>query len=159
MSTRMTREEREAFLADVHVAILSLEEEGRGPLAVPVWYGYEPGGELWFTTERDSRKGRLLADATRISLCVQTETPPYKYVSVEGPVVGTESSDVEKHERPLAHRYLGPELGDAYITQTGGSEARADSIRVRMRPERWLTVDYAKEFSDLQPSPARSPSG
>ena len=149
MSTRMTREEREAFLADVRVAVLSLPEEGRGPLAVPIWYGYEPGGELWFTTERDSRKGRLLANAARISLCVQTETPPYKYVSVEGPVVAIESSDVERHERPLAHRYLGPEAGDAYIAETGGSEARSDAIRVRMRPERWLTVDYTKEFGGL----------
>lgn len=146
MSTRMTRQEREAFLADVHVAILSLQEPGRGPLAVPVWYGYEPGGELWFTTERASRKGRLLADAARVSLCVQTETAPYKYVSVEGPVVGIERSDVEKHERPLAHRYLGARGGDAYIAETGGSDARADSIRVRMRPERWLTVDYAKRL-------------
>jgi PPOX class probable F420-dependent enzyme len=149
MSTRMTREEREAFLADVHVGILSLEDEGRGPLAVPIWYGYEPGGELWFTTDRDSRKGRLLARAARISLCVQTETAPYQYVSVEGPIVGIEASDVEKHERPLAHRYLGAEGGDAYIAQTGGAEARVEAIRVRMRPERWLTVDYAKEFSGL----------
>ncbi len=145
MSTRMTREEREAFLADVHIGVLCLEEEGRGPLGVPVWYGYEPGGELWFTTYRDSRKGRLLARARRISLCAQTETPPYKYVSVEGPIVGIEASDVEKHERPLAHRYLGVSGGDAYIAQTGGSEAREAAIRVRMRPERWLSVDYAKE--------------
>ena len=61
------------------------------------------------------------------------------------PIVGIEASDVEKHERPLAHRYLGEALGDAYIEQTGGADARADNIRVRMRPERWLTVDYRKE--------------
>lgn len=149
MSTRMTQEEREAFLADVHVGVLSLAEEGRGPLSVPIWYGYEPGGELWFTTFRDSRKGRLLRPGARISLCAQTETPPYKYVSVEGPILGIEDSDVEKHERPLAHRYLGRELGDSYIATTGGAEARGDAIRVRMRPERWLTVDYSKEYVGL----------
>ena len=25
--------------------------------------------------------------------------------------------------------------------------ARADNVRVKMRPERWLTTDYAKQFS------------
>jgi nitroimidazol reductase NimA-like FMN-containing flavoprotein (pyridoxamine 5'-phosphate oxidase superfamily) len=84
MSLQMTREEREAFLADVHVGVLSIEEPGRGPLTVPIWYGYAPGGELWIVTERGSRKGRLLASAKRFSLCAQSEAPPYKYVSVEG---------------------------------------------------------------------------
>ena len=47
MDLRMTRAEREAFLADVHVGVLSIAEPGRGPLAAPIWYGYEPGGEIW----------------------------------------------------------------------------------------------------------------
>jgi hypothetical protein len=33
MSLAMTRQEREAFLADVHVGIISIADEGRGPLA------------------------------------------------------------------------------------------------------------------------------
>jgi PPOX class probable F420-dependent enzyme len=142
----MTRAEREAFLAGLHVGILSLAEEGRGPLSVPIWYAYEPGGELRFVTEQDSRKGRLLAKTRRVSLCVQTETPPYKYVSVEGPVLALEPAEVERDARPLARRYLGRELGDRYIEETGGSEARGGSVLVRVRPERWLSVDYAKEY-------------
>ena len=86
MSLTMSKGEREAFLADLHVGLLSVADDGRGPLAVPIWYAYEPGGELRFVTGRDSRKGRLLARAGRVSLCVQTEALPYKYVSVEGPV-------------------------------------------------------------------------
>jgi PPOX class probable F420-dependent enzyme len=146
MSLIMTREEREAFLAGVHVGIIAVAEEGRAPLAAPIWYGYEPGGEVWIVTERGSRKGRLLERTRRMSLCVQTEEPPYKYVSIEGPVTSIEPSDVERHERPLAHRYLGRELGDRYIEETGGEGARADNVIVRMRPARWLTTDYAKEF-------------
>jgi nitroimidazol reductase NimA-like FMN-containing flavoprotein (pyridoxamine 5'-phosphate oxidase superfamily) len=46
MSLAMTPEEREAFRADVHVGIISIADEGRGPLTVPIWYAYEPGGEL-----------------------------------------------------------------------------------------------------------------
>jgi PPOX class probable F420-dependent enzyme len=147
MSLAMTRSEREAFLAGVHVGVLSIAEEGRGPLTVPIWYGYEPGGELRLVTERGSRKGRLLARAKRVSLCVQTETPPYQYVSVEGPVVALEDAEVERDVRPLARRYLGRELGDRYVEATGGTEARGGSVLVRVRPERWLSVDYRKQFA------------
>jgi nitroimidazol reductase NimA-like FMN-containing flavoprotein (pyridoxamine 5'-phosphate oxidase superfamily) len=144
---KMTKPEREAFLAELHVGVISIAEPGRGPLAAPIWYGYEPGGELWIVTERSSRKGRLLEQAGRFSLVAQTETPPYKYVSVEGPITSITPSDVERDVRPLAHRYLGPDLGARYIESTGGAEARGDNVLVRMRPERWLSVDYAKQFA------------
>jgi nitroimidazol reductase NimA-like FMN-containing flavoprotein (pyridoxamine 5'-phosphate oxidase superfamily) len=147
MSLVMTREERERFLADVHVGVISIAEEERGPLAVPIWYAYEPGGELRIITERDSRKGRLLAKAGRFSLCAQTEDPPYRYVSVEGPIVAIDPADTERDARPMARRYLGETLGDRYIAATSGDGAeRGSSVLVRMRPERWLTVDYAKEY-------------
>src|SRR5262245_46920066 len=84
MSLAMTRPEREAFLSDVHVGVISIEQPERGPLSVPIWYAYQPGGELWLVIDRDS--GRLLERAGRFSLCVQSEQPPYKYVSVQGPI-------------------------------------------------------------------------
>ena len=146
MSLAMTKRERERFLADLHVGIISISEEGRGPLTLPIWYSYEPGGELRVITGRTSRKARLLQRAGRFSLCAQTETPPYKYVSVEGPVVAIEPADLERDRRPLARRYLGAELGDQYIESTRDLVA---NVLVRMRPERWHTVDYAKQH----PSP------
>jgi nitroimidazol reductase NimA-like FMN-containing flavoprotein (pyridoxamine 5'-phosphate oxidase superfamily) len=111
MSLIMTKQEREAFLADVHIGIISIAEEGRGPLTVPIWYVYDPGGDLRIMTGRESRKGRLFARVGRFSLCVQKETSPYKYVSVEGPIVSTEAADIERDLRPLARRYLGKEGG------------------------------------------------
>ena len=79
MSLTMTPSEREAFLADVHVGVISIAEPDRGPLTAPIWYAYEPGGELWILTGRDSRKGRLLETAGAIpgpgpKLVRQTET-------------------------------------------------------------------------------------
>ena len=76
MSSKMTPEERDRFLTEPRVAIVSIAEDGRGPLSVPVWYDYEPGGDLWFLTQSDSRKGKLLAAAGRFSLCVQEPTAP-----------------------------------------------------------------------------------
>jgi nitroimidazol reductase NimA-like FMN-containing flavoprotein (pyridoxamine 5'-phosphate oxidase superfamily) len=142
MQLTMTKEEREAFLADLHVAVISVADEGHGPLAVPIWYSYEPGGEVRVITGRTTRKGQLLERAGRFSLCVQTETAPYyKYVSVEGPIVAVEEPDLERDRRPLARRYFGTELGDRYIEDNRDA---AGSALFRMQPERWLTVDYAK---------------
>jgi len=142
MSLAMTKQERETFLADVHVGVISIPEAGRGPLTVPVWYSYDPGGELRLVTGRTSRKGQLLARAGRFSLCAQRETAPYQYVSVEGPIVAIEDAK-ERDLRSLARRYLGAEMGDRYVERTQAEHG--DNVLVRMRPERWLSVDFAKE--------------
>jgi nitroimidazol reductase NimA-like FMN-containing flavoprotein (pyridoxamine 5'-phosphate oxidase superfamily) len=136
----MTQEEREAFLADLHVGVISIEDPGRGPLSTPIWYDYKPGVGLWVITARTSRKGIALDKAGRFSLVAQTEEVPYKYVSVEGPIVDVRLADRERDTRPMAHRYLGTQLGNAYID----SQSVEDAHVYMMQPQRWFTVDYAK---------------
>jgi nitroimidazol reductase NimA-like FMN-containing flavoprotein (pyridoxamine 5'-phosphate oxidase superfamily) len=140
MSLKMTQDEREAFLAGLHVGVISIEDPGRGPLSTPVWYDYRPGVGLWVITSRTSRKGIALDKAGRFSLVAQTEEAPYKYVSVEGPIVDVWPADKEKDRRPMAHRYLGAQLGDAYLD----SQSVEDTHVYMMQPQRWLTVDFAK---------------
>jgi hypothetical protein len=67
-------------------------------------------------------------------------------VSVEGPVTSIEPSAGDAEERRLAHRYLGRELGDAYVASTAARREAEPNVRVRIRPERWLTVDYRKAY-------------
>jgi PPOX class probable F420-dependent enzyme len=142
MSLVMSRAEREAFLAETHVGIVSIHEEGRGPLSVPVWYRYEPGGEVRFATGDTSRKARLIKRAGRVSLCVQTETPPYLYVSVEGPTT-IAKVDFERDIREMALRYLGPRMGEAYLAATYPN-ATSTEVLVRLSPERWWSADFRK---------------
>ena len=134
----MTRSEREQFLSELHVGVLSIERPDGPPLTVPVWYIYEPGGELWFLISPDSVKGRLLQKSMRFSLCAQSESLPYKYVSIEGTAM-ISPADKELHSRPMAHRYLGVRGGDSYVENDDG-----ESVRVSTTPERWFTVDYSK---------------
>ncbi|MEO2167256.1 MAG: pyridoxamine 5'-phosphate oxidase family protein [bacterium] len=141
MSLAMPREQREAFLAETRIGIVSIGEQGRGPCTVPVWYQYEPGGLLGFCTGRTSTKAGLLEAGSRISFCVQTETAPYSYVSVEGPAeVGR--ADYETHIREMAVRYLGEEFGAAYLEQTHPDQGVSETILVTLTPERWWSVDY-----------------
>ena len=40
----------------------------------------------------------------------------------------------------LASRYLGPELGEAYVASTDGGDATS----LTLTPERWRTGDFSK---------------
>ena len=142
-SLSMRRTEREAFLAGTHVAIVSVVDDGRGPLTVPVWYRYEPGGEVRFVTGRTSRKLDLIKKAGRLSLCVQTETAPYEYVTVEGPATVGEP-DYERDIRGVAIRYLGDRLGETYLAMTAEQRVAEGEVLVSVHPERWLTADFHK---------------
>jgi len=135
----MTIAERVAFLEAAHVGVLAVDEPGRGPHALPIWYLYEDG-EVLIGIDGASRKAELLRAAGRASLTVQTETAPYQYVSVEGPVV---LEPAMHDELALATRYLGAGVGAWYVEHNPRPE---DALTVRLRPERWRTFDFAKLF-------------
>jgi PPOX class probable F420-dependent enzyme len=137
---KMTTDAREKFLSDVHVGVIAVERPDRAPLSVPIWYGYEPGGDVLLWTESDSLKHRLIRDAGRFAITAQDEQPPYRYVTAEGDVTDIGSA-TDADVRQIAIRYLGEEAGnqftDANLTST--------SIVIRMRPQRWLSFDYSDE--------------
>ena len=143
MASTMNKEQREQFLAQVHVGVIAVAEEGRGPLAVPVWYLYEPGGEIRIWTGARSRKAQLLEKTGRFTFCVQDENPPYRFVSVEGPVTAVSTASLEELVRPLAVRYLGEEAAESYLESVGGAEGVAGDIMVRMKPKRWYSADFS----------------
>lgn len=139
----MSKSEREEFLAGLHVGVISLSIEASKSLAIPIWYSYEPGGDVTIITVPSSVKGRALEATKWFSLCAQQEALPYKYVVVEGPVTSVKESD-EQAARSMAHRYLGVEFGDQYLEST--ADGPPASV-YRMTPERWYTVDYAKDLA------------
>ncbi|MGY8961192.1 MAG: pyridoxamine 5'-phosphate oxidase family protein [Alphaproteobacteria bacterium] len=140
----MTTTEREALLKQPRVGVLSIGETARGPLSNPVWYDYTPGGDVWFMTQKTARKGRLLQLGVRVSLLVQETERPYQYVSVEGPVSEIVAGDLRRDLQPMAQRYLGVQGGVEYADALAEKYAQGNAIKVFIRPERWLSVDYSK---------------
>jgi uncharacterized protein len=142
----LTEREREAFLADRHVATLSVASDSdRPPLTVPVWYSYQPGGNLTFFTGsqgRKARKSRLIERSGVLSLSVQHAEPPYKYVTVEGTVVQTDRPPSAERLLAIVRRYLPEEMAQGFVQAELG---RADSELVvyTVRPDRWLTFDFS----------------
>jgi len=131
--------DRESLLAEPHVAALSVADgPDRGPLTLPIWYQYRPGGEAWVLTGAGSRKARLIAAAGRFTLMVDRLRPTVRYVSVEGPVTRTVPG-TDELLREITERYLPPDQVQAYL-----DFARAElgeQIAIHLRPERWLTAD------------------
>lgn len=135
----LSREEREQFLAEPHVAAFAVDGgEGRGPVTVPVWYQYESDGTVWILIGLDSRKNRLLGTAGRFSLLVERVEPTIRYVSVEGPVIDTTPATIEQL-RELAARYLPADKVDGYVDFAW--KEHGEQVVVRMRPEHWLSSD------------------
>ena len=142
MWVAMSAAERDEFLAGVHVGVLSAATgTGGQTLSVPVWYSYQPGGLLTVLTGRRSRKAAAIRGAGRFGLCVQDASPPYRYVSVEGPVVSEEQLDPAER-LAMARRYLGEVGGDRYIA--GNPDPGRENVAFRMRPEHWLSQDQGK---------------
>ncbi|MFJ5209493.1 pyridoxamine 5'-phosphate oxidase family protein [Streptomyces nigra] len=138
----LTREEREQFLAEPQVAALAVDAGGgRGPLTVPIWYQYAPGGDVWILTGLDSRKNRLIQEARRFSLLVDRLEPTIRYVSVEGPVLRTVPATLEDL-REISARYLPPEKVDGYVDFAWKNHG--EQVVVHMRPEHWLSSDIGR---------------
>ena len=136
---RLSARDRELFLAEPHIAALSVAAgPDRGPWSVPIWYQYAPGGEAWVLTSAGSRKARLIEAAGRFTLMVDRLVPTVRYVSVEGPVTRTVPG-TDELLREISARYLPPEKVPAYIEL---AEAEfGEQVAIYLRPERWLSGD------------------
>lgn len=86
MPRRMAQQEREAFLAEPRVGVVSVaSDDGRPPLVVPLWCGYRPGEDITFftgTQGRTARKTALIERAGVLSLSVQHDEFPYKLFTI-----------------------------------------------------------------------------
>jgi len=134
----MSQAEREAFLAAVHVGVLAVESVDGPPVATPVWYLYEAGGDVLISTDTSTKKYRLMQSAGRATLCAQREALPHAYVSVHGPV--TIEPSTEEFRLEMAMRYVDERFARGYVESTAGD----DHVMVRLSPQRWYTTDYAK---------------
>ena len=138
--SRLSVRDRERFLAEPHIAALSVSAgPGRAPLTVPVWYQYAPGGEAWVLTEARSRKARLIEAAGWFTLMVDRIAPTVRYVSVEGPVTRVVPG-TDELLREITTRYLSPERVQAYI-EFANSEL-GEQVAIYLRPQRWLSADF-----------------
>lgn len=143
MPRNFTEAEREAFLADKHIGVLSVAAtDGRPPASVPIWYDYTPGGNIRVNTGASRRKARLIEQAGAVTFVVQREELPYQYVAVEGTVVDVAKPSPDNVREAIAIRYLGEEGGREYIRLVDSQQ----TVLFTIRPDRWLTADFSADL-------------
>ncbi|MFD1518257.1 pyridoxamine 5'-phosphate oxidase family protein [Pseudonocardia yunnanensis] len=138
----LTIEERQQFLAEPHIAALSVAGGAeRAPLTVPMWYQYTPGGEAWVLTGVASTKAKLIQAAGRFTLMVDRVDPTLRYVTVEGSVTRTEPG-TDEHLLEMSRRYLPAEAVPGYVEVAKAEHG--EQMVIYLRPERWLSADLGR---------------
>jgi PPOX class probable F420-dependent enzyme len=127
-------ENREEFLKQPNVAVLAtVSREGR-PHAVPIWYLYE-NGVFIMGTGRGSQKHRDVERHPEVTLVMDRRTLPYYAVMVQGAAeIGPPLS--EESRLRMAVRYLGEEMGRAYVAR----RSAGDSVTIRLQPRK--VIEY-----------------
>ena len=138
MSTNMTPGEWRAFL--LHGTrtgkLATVRKDGR-PHVVPVWFVMD-GDDIAFTTSAASVKARAIRRDPRVSVCVDSEDPPYAFVMLEG--VAALSDDVGEmlpYATAIGARYMGADRAEEF----GRRNAVPGELLVRITPTRVLAED------------------
>jgi uncharacterized protein len=145
MPRPMSDAEREAFLEEPHVAVLAIPRGDRPPHATPVWYHHQPGGNVSFFTGTQgcrSRKAQLIEEAGVVSLCVQQETFPYKYVTVEGAIVQIDRPPTAEQALAIVRRYLPKEQAQGFVAAELDHPS-GEFVLYSVRPDHWHSFDFS----------------
>ena len=145
----MSDDERDAFLSERRLGTLAIGRVGKAPLMAPIWYRYNVGGTIDIAMGADSAKTKRLRAEGRASMCVIEEGLPYKYVTVEGPIVieALQGKQAEAEILEISTRYLGRK-GGAHYTENFMKNLSSDNLHdqhgteevlVRITPEYWRT--------------------
>lgn len=115
--------------------------DGR-PHVTPIWFIVEDG-DLLFATATRSGKALAMKREPRVSLLVDTETPPYAFVKVDGVVELSEDSDDLRRVSTLAGaRYMGPDQAESFGERNSGP----GECLVRLRPTSITGVDGVADW-------------
>ena len=134
----LTQQEIEQFLRSPNIAIMATVRPDGQPHAVPTWYDYQ-NGEIVLHMGLRSRRYRNLRRNDRVTLCMDTRTPPYKAVVIQGRAVIEVGTD-DDCSRRMALAYLGKEVGTRYADAIRGSRM----VIARVKPERVISWDYGR---------------
>jgi uncharacterized protein len=145
MPRPLTAAERDAFLAEPHVAVLAIPRGDRPPHTTPVWYHHQLGGNVTFftgTQGHKSRKADLIEQAGVVSLCVQRETFPYAYVTIEGAIVQIDRPPTAEQALAIVRRYLPEEQAQGFVAAELNNPS-GEFVLYSVRPDHWHSLDFS----------------
>jgi PPOX class probable F420-dependent enzyme len=128
----VTAAERDAFLAESHVAVLATVDRRGRAHAAPIWYLYDDGVFI-MSTGRASQKHRNIEANPEVTLVVDQRTLPYYAVMARGPVeIGPPLSNEDRLR--IVRRYLNEEQTQRYMERMSGQ----DSVSLHLKPRKLI---------------------
>lgn len=138
---RFTGECRQFLMEHPHTAkIATVRADGR-PHVAPAWFVLD-GDTLIFTTGHSTVKALNMRRDPRVCLCVDDETPPFRYAQIEG--IATLSAELEPLRywaKQIGGRYMGEERAEEYGKRNGVP----GELLVRVTPTK---IRYEKDIAD-----------
>ena len=133
----MSKEEIQTFLMSGTLTgkISTVRKDGR-PHVVPIWFILDKDDsniKVVFTTGQDSSKAKHMLRDSRVSLCVDDQTPPFSFVVIDGIAEINKEPDLRellKWATKIAGRYMGQDKAEDY----GKRNAVKGEFLVRIRP-------------------------
>lgn len=115
----LTDEQRAFLLHGTRTGKLATVRKDGRPHVVPVWFVLD-GDTLVFTTGETSVKAANIRRDTRISLCVDDETPPYAYLMIEGTATtSADPGELLRWATRIGGRYMGEDRAEAFGRRNG----------------------------------------
>jgi PPOX class probable F420-dependent enzyme len=132
MAERMSEDVWKAFIMEgTRTGKLSTVRADGSPHIAPMWFLLD-GGDLVFTTDMETVKGRNLRRDERAALCVDDERPPYSFVVLRGRVeISEEPGLLLTWATSIAARYMGEDRAREF----GVRNSVPGMFLVRMRIE------------------------
>ena len=132
MAERMSEDVWKAFIMEgTRTGKLSTVRADGSPHIAPMWFLLD-GGDLVFTTDMETVKGRNLRRDERAALCVDDERPPYSFVVLRGRVgISEEPGLLLTWATSIAARYMGEDRAREF----GKRNSVPGMLLMRMRIE------------------------
>lgn len=140
-STRMSRDQIDAFLAAPRHAIVAAQRSDGTSQLSPVWYVFEDS-RFYFSTFVQAAKYRHLRRDPRIAICVDGAHPDARFVSIYGTaeILEDDSAWRDALEWRIVRRYHeSDEAARRYEAELAG---QGQGLLVVVRPERIVGWDY-----------------
>jgi PPOX class probable F420-dependent enzyme len=116
--------------------LATVRADGR-PHLVPIWFMLDQGSLVFMTGETTVKAGNIYR-GRRVAVCVDDESFPFSYVTVEGEaeVLDPDPDELVEISTEIAKRYVGEERAEEY----GKRNAVPGELLIRVIPTKIITV-------------------
>jgi hypothetical protein len=110
------------------------------PRVVPIWFQYVDG-EIRMITGPKAEKAKALAANPAVALTIDSSTPPYKVLLVQGDAVLDHVEGMAPEYPDIVRRYLGAAT-EAYLGQLRVKR----QVRIRVSPTSTRVFDFVRRY-------------